>query len=353
MILLALLPLFCVVALAVRPLKTSEFEGYLREHATLHHFVKIYAPGCPHCTHLGPEFKALEAGYNQHRHRIDFLEVEPSEDAEWRTRWKVPGYPALLLLKPNQRRDGGYEAVYYEGRRVALEMAIFLQSETGKPANSLLGLVGSLKGRPDPILRLSPETIPKDTCLLLSVCSRFDINCRILEQRWEKVGSVFETEDGVAVGWLDGDVHLEYSNGLGVKQYPSIFWVIDGRVKPFEGGDYRVEALVEAINEQCGTSRRADGGLKEGCGRDESLSSLLKDFFANESENHRSRILKSIQNTNYKEVLQKVLLFGDTWLEREEGRVRMLLASTWPSHHLCDHLQIRHSVLKHLLEVRK
>ena len=45
----------------------------------------------------------------------------------------------------------------------------------------------------------------------LEVYSKFDMNCRLIAPKWDALGKVFEPEEDVVIGKLDGDQYLELS----------------------------------------------------------------------------------------------------------------------------------------------
>lgn len=79
---------------------------------------------------------------------------------------------------------------------------------------TLLGLETSLKPAQNPVVELDQETfliVRYNKCLILEVYSKFDMNCRLIAPKWDALGKVFEPEEDVVIGKLDGDQYLELS----------------------------------------------------------------------------------------------------------------------------------------------
>lgn len=66
----------------------------------------------------------------------------------------------------------------------------------------------------NPVVELDQDTfkiVRYNKCLILNIYSKFDFNCRLMAPKWEALGKVFEPEEDVVIGKLDGDQYLELS----------------------------------------------------------------------------------------------------------------------------------------------
>lgn len=114
-------------------------------------------------------------------------------------------------------------------------------------------------------------------------------HCKSLAPTWDKLATAFEGDDRCAVAHVDADAATGRALGqrYGVKGFPTIRFVPPaGSGKPVvEYMNARSErALLDFMNEHCGTHREPGGGLSALAGRVPALDEIAGGYLASDDK---------------------------------------------------------------------
>lgn len=106
-----------VVNSSVTELNADNIDTAIKSHKIL--MIKFYVPWCPHCKKLGPKYE--KAARILQKDGLDSLlaSVDCNDQREVCTRFKVTGYPTVLVFKDGENKE-------YEGSYSAKRMAKFV-----------------------------------------------------------------------------------------------------------------------------------------------------------------------------------------------------------------------------------
>ena len=93
-------------------------------------------------------------------------------------------------------------------------------------------------------------------------------HCKSLEPLFERVANTFSNEKNCVVAKVNCDNEKELKKRFGVSGYPTLkfFSAVNKQGVEYQQGRSE-EALVDFLNEKCGTKRAVGGGFEENVGR--------------------------------------------------------------------------------------
>ncbi|KAI5479858.1 protein disulfide-isomerase A6 [Pseudohyphozyma bogoriensis] len=107
-------------------------------------------------------------------------------------------------------------------------------------------------------------------------------HCKNLESTWTKVAMAFDGDDRCRVAHLDADNgdNRPIAQEYGVSGYPTLKFIYsNGKPALTYSGARSEEALLQYLNENCGTAKLPGGRLSDLAGRIPSLDKLASSFF--------------------------------------------------------------------------
>lgn len=129
-----------------------------------------------------------------------------------------------------------------------------------------------------------PIALDKTKNVLVTFTAPWCGHCKSLKPIYEKVASYFKDEEDCILANMDADAahNKPISMLYGVKSFPTIKFFGkggDNKENPIAYTGGRSEkAIVDFLNEQCGTQRAVGGGLNDLAGRLPSLDELAQRF---------------------------------------------------------------------------
>ncbi|KAI8914957.1 thioredoxin-like protein [Powellomyces hirtus] len=252
--------------------------------------VEFYAPWCGHCKTLAPIYEELGTAYSHVKNDVIIAKVDADKHKALGGRFGVKGFPTLKWFPKGSPKS----PVDYSSGRDLDSLVKFVDEKVGvrarvhKPQTFVEVLSAA---NFDEVVKN-----PKNN-VLVEFYAPWCGHCKNLAPIYEKVAKDFATEPNVVVANLDATTSADIAERYGVTGYPTIkFFPAGGDAGAPE--DYQAgrteEAFVEFLNEKCGTSRAAGGGLNEQAGRVDALDKLAEKF-ASASAADRKTLIEEAQ----------------------------------------------------------
>ncbi|OAA61113.1 disulfide isomerase [Niveomyces insectorum RCEF 264] len=234
--------------------------------------VEFFAPWCGHCKNLAPIYEELAQAY-AYSDKVQIAKVDADAEKSLGKRFGVQGFPTLKFF------DGQSSTpVDYDTGRDFDSLANFLTEKTGvRPRKKPVA--------PSDIVMLTDDTfnttIGGDKSVLVAFTAPWCGHCKALAPTWEKLATDFANEEGVVVAKVDaeGETSKKTAQAQGVTSYPTIKFFAKGSKEgePYAGGRSE-DDLVQFLNENAGTHRKAGGRLDTTAGLILALDEVVAKF---------------------------------------------------------------------------
>eukprot|EP01080_Neovahlkampfia_damariscottae_P011346 gene11346-4514_t len=184
-------------------LSQSNFDDTIARGVT---FVKFYAPWCGHCKELAPHWEEL-AMITKGKYKI--ADVNSELQKELISRFKVSGYPTLLLFK-----DGEKITEYTSGARKAEDFVEYLKfvTEPKKHTGEILQL---------DVDNFEVESSIFETQTFVKFYSPNCGYCKQMQPEWKKLSEKLKGSS-VRVAEIDCTVHKDPCERFEIKGYPTL-----------------------------------------------------------------------------------------------------------------------------------
>lgn len=255
--------------------------------------------------------------------------VDATEEKALGEKFGVTGYPTLKYFP-----KGSTEAEDYSGGRTEDDLIKFLNGKAGtsrrvvKPASHVEVLT---PGNFDSIA-LNP-----DKAVLVEFYAPWCGHCKSLEPKYEIAGAAFAGEEDVVIAKVDADAHRDLGTRFGVSGFPTLKFFGKGavEVEGYEGGRDE-QSIVDFMNEQAGTHRLVDGGLKNTAGRLDLIDVIISDSGdVDEMVIEKTEMLltslegEDLKHANlYVKAMKKILAKGESYVETEILRLEGMIQNT-------------------------
>jgi len=236
-------------------------------------FVEFYAPWCGHCKRLTPEYEIVGDAFAR-TPEVVVAKVDADAHRSLGSRFGVTGFPTLKFFS-----KGSTEPTDYSGGRTAEDLVTYINDNSGTRA--------AIKKAPEAVVALTPSdfdevVMDESKFALVEFYAPWCGHCKNLAPVYEKVAAAFANEEHCVVAKVDADKHKDLGGRYGVSGFPTILYFPEddkSGEKKYQGARDE-QALVDFLNEQCGTARNADGSLNENAGRIDDLDILAANFLA-------------------------------------------------------------------------
>jgi len=197
--------------------------------------VEYYAPWCGHCKHLAPVYEKVATAT---KGKINVGKVDCTVEKSICTAFSIRGYPTIKALA-----DG---AVYeYKGDRSESSLINFVNGEYLQAEKSD---VPTVQAQAPPPQVKAPENTGSDVVILTD--ANFDTltskgewllefyapwcgHCKHLAPTWEKLATDLKGKTNIAK--IDCTVEGGLSRRFGIRGYPTIKFIKDGKVREYKG----------------------------------------------------------------------------------------------------------------------
>ncbi|XP_054159042.1 thioredoxin domain-containing protein 5-like [Oppia nitens] len=241
-----------------RQLTHEDFDDILASKYYL--FVKFYAPNCGHCQKLAPVWDKLEAKLLSTSDSLVIIgKVDCTEERDLCSREGVMGFPTLKLYK--SRESNGVE---YEGDKSLLNLETYLRTQLG---NTIVDGVTDLASDESAESHESPDTPKSFNGLYELTDENIDKflskgqhfvkfyapwcgHCQRLAPTWDQLAQSFEYDTSVKISKIDCTTSGMSCKNYDIKGYPTLLWIVDGKVVDRYTGSRTHEDLKHFITEK-------------------------------------------------------------------------------------------------------
>lgn len=292
-------------------------------------FVILHHDRCGHCKKLAPEYEKLGASFKKAK-SVVIGKVDCDEHKSLCSKYGVSGYPTIQWFS-----KGSLEPKKYEGPRTAEALVEFVNTEGG--TNVKIATV------PSNVVVLTTDNfdevvLDETKDVLVEFYAPWCGHCKNLAPTYEKVATVFKSEEDVVIANLDADKYKDLAEKYGISGFPTLKFFPKGNKagEEYEGGR-DLDDFVIFINEKCGTSRDGKGELTSNAGIVASLDALVKEFVAASSEEKKAvfaRIEEEVEKLKgcagrhgkiYIKLAQKYMEKGADYAKKETERLQRML----------------------------
>jgi len=293
---------------------------------TKYAFVEFYAPWCGHCKHFASDYadvaKAVSASKDAHLADVVLGKVNADKHKELGGRFGVHGFPTIKWFHKTKDKPDDYE-----GSREVQDVLKFIDGKVGSRL---------VAGGPRATKVMEPDNIDqyidqKSKCRFVKFFAPWCGHCKKLAPTWDKLASVFQSEDDVIIGEGDAATHAELGKRFKVEGYPTLLFWGKGDVNfaRYEGGR-ELKDMVTYVNEKCGTRRKEDGMYADTVGRVASLDTVVRDWDGKNLAAVKEAVAKVDLDdrkyaTYYASVARSVAEKGQSYIETETGRLQRII----------------------------
>nr|KMM71874.1 disulfide-isomerase A6 [Coccidioides posadasii RMSCC 3488] len=255
---------------AVLDLIPSNFEKVVLESGKPG-LVEFFAPWCGHCRNLAPVYEQLGHAFAHASDKLHISKVDADAHKSLGKKNKVQGFPTLKWF------DGkSAEGEEYEGGRDLESLAKFVTDKTGvKPK-------GIKKAGDSVVKMLTDQSFAKevggDKHVFVAFTAPWCGHCKTLAPTWEALTEDFMREPDVLIAKVDAEAEQSKATARDQKVtgYPTIkFFPKGSKEGETYSGPRSEDALVNFVNEKCGTHRAVGGGLNAKGGAIEALDDIV------------------------------------------------------------------------------
>ena len=271
-------------------------------------FINFHSPRCPLCINLKPVWESLEKLVKTQPASSQLIvgSVDCSKENELCNKEGIKGFPTLKIFRA--RDPIGTE---YEGPRDLSSLIELLFKQLNIEINKESVVLKESKAS-DEDLGFGEDSLEEDALGKLGgldrILNREDVrndvdqgitgmyeltdenykdflskgrhfvkffapwcgHCQRLEPTWLKLAESFKHDRSVSISRVNCDDFLEVCNDYGIKGYPSLLWIVDGKVLEKYAGDRKHEALKSFVNNKIEEDKNSNSEV-----RNEDLVTIL------------------------------------------------------------------------------
>ncbi|GAW02151.1 protein disulfide isomerase [Lentinula edodes] len=302
--------------------------------------VEFFATWCGHCKNLAPTYEQVADAYSHVKDKVFIAKVDADGiGKELGKKYGVTGFPTLKWFDGK----GNYEPY-----------------ESGRDLDSFTSFIKPPPPPSYPILDYSnfDEVVmdPKKD-VLVTFTAPWCGHCKAMKPAYEKVASIFETENNCILVNVDADdkKNEAIKTRFGISGFPTIkFFPKDNKDGiTYEGG--RSEAdFVDYLNEKCGTQRSVNGGLLDTAGRLADFDVLANKFFTAPADLRDSIYKEALTlsstvgdvSKHYLRVMEKMVNGTEVYYEKESKRLASILKKRTLAPAKLDEIKIKSNILR-------
>lgn len=228
-------------------LTASTFQEFIKSHSSA--LVMFYAPWCPHCKKIKPEFSEVAKEVNTENKVPGALgAVDCTVNGDLCTEQEVKRYPTLKYYK-----DGEF-AYKYTKKRTAEDMLAFMK-DPQKPAPPPPPPDWSKE--PGKVHFLTNETwdsfVAEHTSVLVMFFAPWCGYCKSMKPNFFKAAEILSEEHpSEALAAVDCTRFKSICKRIGLKGYPTVKYYKNGEMEKDYGGDRSTEDIVNFVKSMSG-----------------------------------------------------------------------------------------------------
>ncbi|CAD5115831.1 DgyrCDS4769 [Dimorphilus gyrociliatus] len=211
---------------------------------TGHHFVKFYAPWCPHCQNIAPAWEKLGEAFNDDD-TVTIGKVDCTTDSEACKKPEVSGYPTLWWMT-----DGKY-VEKYSGPRDFEDLKEFVNSMRGKKDDAKHGTVEDKKV--EYVQTLTVDTFEDSISeghYFIKFYAPWCGHCKRMAPAWEELGKKFAGHEIISIAEVDCTKNREICDKHEVTGFPTLYYFENGQRISEHNGGRDLEELVKFVQDK-------------------------------------------------------------------------------------------------------
>ncbi|RWR99954.1 thioredoxin domain-containing protein 5-like protein [Dinothrombium tinctorium] len=268
-----------------------------------HVFVKFYAPWCLHCQQMEPAWFKLMEHFNTNKERFATLiaRVNCVEQGTLCRSENVQGYPTIKLYRKGESTGIDYDGPRdFESLKEFLVKQLNLEEKKGESVKRFFDdededndeeesetvVVDDIlrawdEEAPDPVnglYELNDENYERFLSKgrhFIKFYAPWCGHCQRLAPIWDLLANSFQHDKSVFISKFDCDAYPAICQKYEVKGYPTLLWIVDGKVKEKYSGARTHEDLKKFVD----TKKKEDISetRKEGKVRSEDVVAYVTD----------------------------------------------------------------------------
>jgi len=313
------------------------------------HSSNFFAPWCGHCKSLAPKYEQLADAFQHVQDKVIIAKIDADGDGRpLGQKYGVTGFPTLKWF------GGDGEFVEdYEGARELEDLIKYITEKSGAKSNIKPPPPSEVKTLT--VDNFHPVALDKTKDALVAFTAPWCGHCKSLKPVFEKVASYFKDEEDCILANMDADAshNKPIASMYGVQSFPTIKFFGKGKENKenpiaYTGGRSE-QAIVDFLNEKCGTQRAVGGGLNDLAGRLPSLDELAQEFI-HAATDVRATLLKKAtalgsDAKGYIHVMEKIMAKSNEYVTKEVKRLESILAKRTLGSKKLDEIKIKLNVL--------
>lgn len=224
----------------------------------------------------------------------------------------------------------------------------------------------ALKGKippppPSDVVVLTPENFDsivydKSKNVFVEFYAPWCGHCKRLAPTWEKLATVFKSDENIVVAKLDADAHKDVAGKHGISGFPTLkFYSKENKDGEKYTGSRDLKELISFLNEKCGTERLEDGTLASKVGVVDELSTLIKTYMSQKSDEAAKSVTNAIAQLSgdqkkyvalYTKIFESIQSKED-YVNKEITRLERMMKGSLTKSKL-DEFTIKMNILKSL-----
>ena len=256
-LLFAIMAISAVHGADVEILTDDNFDEKVKEGVW---FIKFFAPWCGHCKRMANDWKKLAEASNGLYH---VAEVDCTVNTKTANKFGIRGFPTIKLL------EGENAPIEYRGARDVPSWTKFLKEKVVDPEvkSKIVVQPAAAPKKPEP--KKADETPRENSDVLILTSKTFDEelkknkfmmvkfyapwcgHCRHLAPIWEDFATAAKKDaKPYRVAKLNADAEREFARKFGIRGYPTVMFVQEGKEPVKFTGARTVEEFTKFADEK-------------------------------------------------------------------------------------------------------
>ncbi|KAH0789115.1 Thioredoxin family protein [Histomonas meleagridis] len=294
-------------------------------------FIKFYSTKCPHCEAMAEDFAEAATAFTE----VTFGGLNCIEETELCEKYKIDGYPTIMFYKAKETTG-----VEYEGKRKSEDFCKFVENQTNIKA----------KLPPNNLIDLNPSnfntTVSNHKCVLNTFFAPWCGHCKHFLPQAKIAANAFQADPQIVISRLNCDEYNDFCEKNDIPGFPTIRLFKDGEFEKYTG-KRTAEAVVNFINDKCGTERAVNGLLNDKAGLIEEAAPIVTEFLSSTEKEPIVEKMKAIKGAEfYVKVMERYIAKGQEQIEKDIETMNNLLEARKGSFASLDGMKKRLNVFQ-------
>ena len=318
-------------ALAIKTITQQTWDMFIGKDKPF--FVRFYSPDCPHCRMMYDDFEQTEKRFDG----VGFGEVNCLKNAELCAAFGVEAYPGVRLFMP---RD--VEGIDFTEEKTMAEFIKFIEAHTGVKSKRIPAYLTDVTASNFATFSGASK------CSFIAFYDLANDLVPILKYM-RAVAEAFAMEPNVSVGAMNCRNNVQFCESENIATTPAIRLNGNGQWRDYDD-EVLPEAMIEYVNERCGTNRQPGGLLKDDMGTIKQADELLAEFRDPSKRSEVVAKMKKIPGADiYVKFMQSVIDKGEEQVKKDAAKLWDTIQQRKMSWKLLDQMKQRYNVLRRIV----